>query len=78
MLPHIGLAALMGVTYQLQWLFIPIISGSMHFMYREKHLRRATLYFDLQKLGKDMNYMECFEMIKEVLLTDEKLSLYID
>ena len=37
-----------------------------------------TLYYDMQKLGKNENFVETFEKVREVLLTDDRLQYYID
>jgi len=42
------------------------------------HLKKMTLYYDMQKLGKDENYTATFGQIKKVLMTDERMRMYID
>ena len=36
------------------------------------------MYYDLQKLSKDPNYYACMDKVKEVLMTDERLSLFLE
>lgn len=36
-----------------------------------------TLYYDMQSLGKNENFVATFTKVKEVLSTDEQLSLFV-
>lgn len=41
-------------------------------------MKKMTLYFDMQKLGKDENYVATFTAVKKVLMEDERMRLYIE
>ena len=47
-------------------------------MYMNNHLKKLTLYYDMQKLGTDENYVATFTQIKKVLMTDERLRPYVE
>lgn len=57
---------------------IPATTATLHYLYRFNHFKKATLYLDMQKLGKNDNYIATFEKIREILLTDEQFSAYIE
>ena len=59
-------------------LFLPATSAAIHYLYMHNHLKKMTLYYDMQKLGTDENYVATFEAIKKVLLTDERLRLHVE
>lgn len=51
---------------------IPATTAMIHYLYKFNHIKKATLYFDMQKLGKNENYVATFEKIREIILTDER------
>jgi hypothetical protein len=57
---------------------LPLTTGAIHYMYMHNHFKKMTLYFDMQKLGTDENYVATFTQIKQVLMTDERLRPYIE
>jgi len=71
MLPHASVAALLLFSSNAHLIAIPATTAAIHYMYRFNHFKKATLYFDMQKLGKNDNYIATFEKIREIMLTDE-------
>ena len=57
---------------------IPVTTAVVHYLYRYNHLKKMTLYFDMQKLGRNENYTATFDSVKQVLLTEPRMSLYIE
>ena len=57
---------------------LPATTAAIHYLYMYNHLKKMTLYYDMQKLGKDENYTATFGQIKKVLMTDERMRMYID
>ena len=78
MLPHASIASLMFMTSNAHLIAIPATTAMFHYLYRYNHIKKATLYFDMQKLGKNENYVATFEKIREILLTDERFQIYIE
>jgi hypothetical protein len=78
MIPHAAVAGLMFGTANAHWIFVPATTAIIHYLWKFNHIRKATLYLDMQKLGKNENYMATFEKIREMLLTDERFELYIE
>ena len=77
MSPHFGVAILFVATSKASLIVIPMTTAAIHYLYKFNHLRQMTLYYDIQKLTKNENFIETFEKVREVLLTDPRLSLYI-
>jgi len=57
---------------------MPATTAAIHYLYMYNHLKKMTLYYDMQKLGKDENYTATFGQVKKVLMTDERMRMYID
>ena len=76
--PHASVAALLFFSSNAHLMVIPATTAAVHYLYRFNHFKKATLYFDMQKLGKNDNYIATFEKIREILLTDEHFSQYIE
>lgn len=77
-MPHASIAAAMFATSNAHWMVIPATTAMFHYLYRFNHFKKLTLYFDMQKLGKNENYIATFEKVREILLTDERFELYIE
>lgn len=56
----------------------PITTAALHYLYMFNHLKKMTLYYDMQKLGTDENYVATFAQVKQVLMTDERLRIFIE
>lgn len=76
--PHATVASLLFFSSNAHLLVIPATTATLHYLYRFNHFKKATLYLDMQKLGKNDNYIATFEKIREILLTDEQFSAYIE
>ena len=76
--PHATLAGLLIFSANAHLLVIPATTATLHYLYRFNHFKKATLYFDMQKLGKNDNYIATFEKIREILLTSEQFSMFIE
>jgi len=72
--PHASIAALLFFSSNAHLMVIPATTATVHYLYRFNHFKKATLYFDMQKLGKNDNYIATFEKIREILLTDDHFS----
>ena len=59
-------------------MIFPAASAAIHYLYMYNHLKKLTLYYDMQKLGTDENYVATFESVRQVLMTEERMRLYID
>lgn len=66
------------MTSNAHMIVLPATTAAIHYLYMYNHLKKMTLYFDMQKLGSDENYVATFGSVKEVLMTDKRMSLYID
>lgn len=78
MLPHASIAAAMFMTSNAHLMAIPATTAMLHYLYKFNHIKKATLYFDMQKLGKNDNYVATFEKIREMLLNDERFEIFIE
>ena len=78
MAPHASVAALMFATSNAHLSIIPATTAMFHYLYKMNHIKKATLYWDMQKLGKNENYIATFEKIREILLTDERFDILIE
>lgn len=78
MSPHLFIAAFLGFSANLHLVPIPMTTAVLHYMYKFNHFKKLTLYYDLEKLGKNENYVATFDQVKKVLMTDERLTSYID
>ena len=78
MSPHAILAAIFILTSNAHLVVVPGTTAAIHYLYMHNHLKKMTLYYDMQKLGTNENYVATFGKIKEVLLSDERLLMYID
>ena len=76
--PHMVLAAAFLATSNAHLIMLPATTAAIHYMYRYNHLKKLTLYFDMQKLGRNENYVATFESVKEVLMTDPRMKPYIE
>ena len=76
--PHIVLCLGLLATSNAHLIAFPATTAAIHYLYRYNHLRKLTLYFDMQKLGRNENYVATFESIKQVLMTDSRLALYVE
>ena len=76
--PHALLAALFLCTSNAHLVVLPATTAAFHYLYMYNHLKKMTLYYDMQKLGSNENYVATFEAVKQVLMTDERLRTYID
>ena len=56
----------------------PFTTAAFHYLYTQNHLKKLTLYYDMQKLGKDENYTATFDAVKKVLMEDERMKIYIE
>ena len=56
----------------------PAFTAAIHYMSRYNHLKKLTLYFDMQKLGRNENYVATFDAVKEVLMTDPRMANYVE
>eukprot|EP00347_Sterkiella_histriomuscorum_P000406 403375986 len=57
---------------------IPMTTGLLQWMYMKRHLQNMTLYYDLYKLGNNQNHAATYGKIREILLTNQEMSLYVD
>ena len=78
MSPHLAVAGLFLMTSNVHLIVIPATTAAIHYLYTYNHLKKMTLYFDMQKLGTNENYVATFGQIKQVLMTDERLRHFID
>ena len=76
--PHLVVGLGLIATSQAHLFAIPATTAAIHYLYRYHHLKKLTLYFDMQKLGRNENYMATFDAVKEVLMTDPRFALYIE
>ena len=76
--PHAMIALLMLGTSNAHLLAIPATTAILHYMYRYNHFTKMTFYYDMQEQGKNENYLAVFDKVKEVLMTDKRLSLFIE
>ena len=76
--PHATLAACMLATANAHMLFLPITTLAVHYLWKFNHIKKATLYYDMQKLGKNENYMATFEKVRQILLTDPRFEVLIE
>ena len=78
MSPHLAVAGLFLMTSNVHLVVVPATTAAIHYLYAYNHLTKMTLYFDMQKLGTNENYVATFGQIKHVLMTDERLKHFID
>lgn len=78
MLPHATVAAAMFMTSNAHMMALPATTAMVHYLYKYNHIKKFSLYFDMQKLGKNDNYLATFEKIREILLTDERFDIFIE
>ena len=76
--PHILVAAGLCATANVHLLPVPFTTAALHYLYHYNHLKKLTLYYDLQALGRNENYVATFGKVREVLMTDERFNLYIE
>ena len=76
--PHALLALTFLMTSNVHLIAFPATTAAIHYLYMYNHLKKMTLYYDMQKLGTNENYVATFSQIKEVLMTDERLKIYVD
>ncbi len=76
--PHAALAALLFMYSNAHLMSIPLTTAMIHYLYKHNHIKKFTLYYDMQKLGQNENYVATFEKIREILLTDERFELFIE
>ena len=76
--PHAVIAAMLLSTSNAHLIVVPATTAALHYLYMYNHLKKMTLYYDMQKLGKNENYVATFDAVKEVLMTDERMRNYID
>ena len=76
--PHALLAAMFMFTSNAHLVAIPATTAALHYMYKYNHLTRATFYYDLRDAGKNENYLAVFDEVKRILLTDDRLRLYVE
>ena len=68
--PHFAVAATFLVTSNVHLIVIPATTAAFHYLYMYNHLKKMTLYYDMQKLGTDENYVATFGQVRHVLMTD--------
>ena len=78
MAPHATLAGALFMTANAHLIYVPIATACLHYLVRYNHLKKATLYMDMNTLGKNESYMATFEKVREILLTDERFEVYIE
>ena len=78
MSPHLAVAALFMMTSNMHLIVLPATTAAIHYLYSYNHLTKLTLYYDMQKLGTNENYVATFGQVKHVLMTDQRLSNFID
>ena len=76
--PHLMVSLGLIATSQAHLIAFPATTAAIHYLYRYHHLKKLTLYFDMQKLGRNENYMATFDAVKEVLMTDPKFEHFIE
>ena len=76
--PHALLALILIGTSNAHLTVIPATTAAFHYMYRYNHFARMTMYYDLSAIGDNENYLAVFDKIKEVMMTDERLQLFIE
>ena len=76
--PHAVLAVSLFVTSNAHLIAFPATTAMFHWLYRYNHLKKLTLYFDMQKLGRNENYVATFDSVKNVIMTDPRMALYIE
>ena len=77
-MPHMVLANCLIATSNAHLLPFPALTAAIHYMSRYNHLKKLTLYFDMQKLGRNENYVATFDAVKEVLMTDPRMANYVE
>ena len=78
MSPHAAVALLFLMTSNAHLIVVPATTAALHYLYMYNHLKKMTLYYDMQKLGTDENYVATFHKVKEVLMTDERMNVFVD
>lgn len=78
MSPHVALASAFLFTSNAHLVAIPATTAALHYLYLQNHLKKLTLYYDMQKLGRNDNYLATFDKVREILMNDERFSLYIE
>ena len=76
--PHMALALVFAFTSNAHLMVIPATTAAIHYMYMYNHLKQMTLYYDMQKLGTNENYVATFGAVRKVLMTDERMRFYIE
>ena len=76
--PHTAISAALFFSSNAHLMAIPATTAMIHYLYKFNHIKKATLYFDMQKLGKNDNYVATFEKVREILLTDARFDLFIE
>mmetsp|Transcript_35520 Transcript_35520/g.43520 ORF Transcript_35520/g.43520 Transcript_35520/m.43520 type:complete len:194 (-) Transcript_35520:65-646(-) len=66
------------MTSNAHLLIFPATTAAFHYLYMHNHLSKMTLYYDMQKLGTDENYVATFASVKKVLMTDPRLRIYVE
>ena len=68
--PHAAIAATFLATSNAHLLMIPATTATLHYLIKFNHFKKATYYYDMDKLGKNENYIATFTKVREILLTD--------
>lgn len=76
--PHSIVAGLFLATSNAHLVVIPATTAALHYLYKFNHFKKATLYYDMQKLGKNESFVATFDKIREILLTDPRFDMYIE
>lgn len=61
--PHTAVAIIFLMTSNAHLLYLPATSAAIHYLYIYNHLKKMTLYYDMQKLGTEENYVATFGAI---------------
>ena len=76
--PHALIALVLIGTSNAHLVVFPATTAALHYMYKYNHFAKMTMYYDLAAIGDNENYLAVFDKIKEVIMTDDRLSLFIE
>ena len=57
MSPHFAVAMLFMATSNASLIVVPMTTAAIHYLYKYNHFRQMTLYYDMQKLNRNENFV---------------------
>ena len=76
--PHDTISVALFFSSNAHLIAIPATTAMIHYLYKFNHIKKATLYFDMQKLGKNDNYVAKFQKVREILQIASQLDLFFE